>query len=210
MVTLGDMPGSGKTSYTRLLVTSPEAEAERPGTPAQISIGTMNGTASTRSSIRLVHSDGSITISSGSSITFNQGGSEITLPNKSGTIALTGDVKLYKFTVNLTVDDGFIVFELYSDSLLTYFTTGVNTISSNIPIIFKALFKGNVKGEIYLASGGYGIGAAYTLPLYIEYSSNSSIKVYTLNVSNLTTSSLNLAALISPIKQMEVIVRSIY
>ena len=142
--------------------------------------------------------------------TLKKGSYTYSLPNKSGTIALTGDVKLYKFTVNLTVDDGFIVFELYSDSLLTYFTTGINTISSNIPIIFKALFKDNVKGEIYLASGGYGSGTNYNLPLYIEYSSNSSIKVYTLNVSNLTTSSLNLAALISPIKQMEVVVRSIY
>lgn len=100
LVQLGDFPGSAKSSYARFILTSPETEAEYPGSPAQISIGTMNGTASTRSLIRLVHSDGSITISSGSSITFNQRGSEINLPNKAGTIALTTDIKqLYMLTL---------------------------------------------------------------------------------------------------------------
>lgn len=41
----------------------------------------------------MAHSDGSITISSSSSITFNQGGSKINLPNKAGTIALLDDVQ---------------------------------------------------------------------------------------------------------------------
>lgn len=166
LVQLGDFPGSAKSSYARFILTSPETEAEYPGSPAQISIGTMNGTASTRSLIRLVHSDGSITISSGSSITFNQRGSEINLPNKAGTIALTTDIKqLYMLTLYWdskkpqTIPD--ITANMYVSHLTSRIQLGLNTFDSTelsqVINILSAAYFSEENPNLKIVTNGYSI-----------------------------------------------------
>lgn len=159
LVQLGDFPGSAKSSYARFILTSPEAAAEYPGTPAQITIGTMNGTPSIRSSIRLAHSDGSITISSSSSITFNQGGSKINLPNKAGTIALLDDVQeakseLYLFDFDITFAGGErrgqCTGQFLHDSLDLY-TEGLNSINSSTS--FDIFVSHLIKSDSQIATG---------------------------------------------------------
>lgn len=188
LVQLGDFPGSAKSSYTRFLLTSPEAEAEYPGSPAQINIGTMNGTASTRASIRLVHSDGSITISSGSSITFNQGGSQITLPNKAGTIALLDDVPeaVYLFNGEITfsggnVQSGRVIVQFLHEGL-DIFQEGGNLISSatNFDILVSHLRKGGVQ----IATGTLTLSGQGVLNIYgITYDNTNGFTFFCINSS---------------------------